>query len=123
MHYRQFEHLTPMQSPTGEIIHEFGGQAAGGLTQHSLAHIRLPVGAYSPKHYHPLAEESYYILQGVARVVIAGESQIVKAGEMVGIPAQQVHQIFNDGTEDVIFLAVCVPAWTPDCSVFLDDEG
>ena len=113
--------ITPIETQHGEIVCEYFGQAAGGTAQHSLAQIILPPLKSSLKHYHPLVEESYYILSGQGRIVIDAEEAIIKAGDAVAIPINAVHQIFNDSGEDLIFLAICAPAWTPDCSVFVDD--
>ncbi|MBZ0299613.1 MAG: cupin domain-containing protein, partial [Anaerolineae bacterium] len=88
--------------------------------QHSLAHITLPPGKASLRHYHPVVEESYFILSGQGRIVVDGEQQRVASGDAIAIPVSTVHQIVNDGAEDLVFLAVCAPPWTPDCSVFVD---
>lgn len=120
MHIKNTEATSPFTSAHGEIVREYMGNAAGGTQKHSLAHITLPQGKASLKHYHPVAEESYFILSGTGRVALGEETTPVKAGDAVAIPANVIHQIFNDGEEDLSFLAVCVPAWTPDCSVFVD---
>ena len=123
MHIRDLATIPHVISPHGEIIRELGGMSAGGLNQHSLAHITLPPGNASLKHYHPIAEESYYILSGTAEVIIEGQHHTLTAGQMVAIPSQQIHQIFNHSeTEDVSFLAVCTPPWTPDCSVIVESK-
>jgi mannose-6-phosphate isomerase-like protein (cupin superfamily) len=49
-----------------------------------------------------------------------GEVVILQPGDSVMIPPPQVHQISNAGDSDLILLAICVPAWTPDNSVYLD---
>ena len=121
MHIRSLNDIEAINSPTGEVIHELGGAAVGGLSAHSLAHIRLPKGGHAAPHYHPIAEESYYILSGTGRMVLDGQEREVSAGQMVAIPAGQIHAIYNDGAEDLVFLAVCVPPWSPDCSVFVDE--
>ncbi len=120
MHIKNLNTVTPFTSPHGEIIHEYLGSAAGGSQYHSLAQITLPPGTASVRHYHPTAEESYYILSGTGRVELNGENQNIQPGDAVAIPANTVHQIFNISDMDLIFLAVCVPAWTPQCSVMVD---
>jgi mannose-6-phosphate isomerase-like protein (cupin superfamily) len=120
MHIRNAKQVRALHSEHGEIVYELVGAAAGGTNTHSLAEIVLPPGRASLKHYHPTAEESYYILSGIARLVVDGESTVLGPGDGVVILPDQVHQILNDGDADLIFLAVCVPAWTPDNSVYLD---
>jgi mannose-6-phosphate isomerase-like protein (cupin superfamily) len=119
MHIKNTAHILPFESAHGEIVYEYMGKAAGGTAQHSLAQIILPPGKAALKHYHPAAEESYYILSGKGRVVLDGEERIMTAGDAVAIPANTVHRIFNDSKENLVFLAICAPPWTPDCSVFV----
>lgn len=120
MHIHSTGTIQPVTSPTGEIIHELMGTAAGGTQQHSLAQITLPPGRGAARHYHPVAEESYYILAGAATVTLDGETIRMNPGDAVAIPAGSIHEIHNTGEADLVFLAVCAPPWTPDCSVFLD---
>jgi len=113
---------TPVETPHGEIIRELGGRSAGALDQHSLAHITLPPGKGALKHYHPVVEESYYILSGAGRMIIDDEEATVQPGQMVAIAPGRIHQIFNtNASEPLTFMVVCVPPWTPDCSVFVED--
>ncbi len=120
MHIKNTNDIPPVTSPSGEVILEYMGKAAGGATQHSLAQITLPPGALSLRHYHPASEESYLILSGSGRVTLDGKTRTVSPGDAVAIPANVVHQIVNDSPAELVFLAVCVPPWTPDCSVFVD---
>jgi len=55
---------------------------------------------------------------GKARVIVDGETKELTQGMSVIIPPRKTHQIFNETSELLVFLAVCVPAWTPECSVF-----
>lgn len=120
MHIKNPQLVKPLESEHGEIVYEVIGNAAGGSQEYSLAQIVLPPGKASRKHYHPVAEESYYILSGTARMEVDGEAAALGVGDSVAVPPEKVHQIFNDGDENLIFLAICVPAWTPDNSVYLD---
>lgn len=120
MHIQNAKNVKALESEHGEIVYELIGAAAGGSRAYSLAQIVLPPGRASLKHFHPTAEESYYILSGVARMVIDGDTKILSPGDGVAVPPQKIHQIFNDGDGDLTFMAVCVPAWTPDNSVYLD---
>jgi mannose-6-phosphate isomerase-like protein (cupin superfamily) len=118
VHIRRKEDCKPLMSDHGEIVYELLGNAAGGSRQHSLAHIELPPGKASLPHHHPKAEESYYILSGVARLVVDGTTYRLDPGQAAVITPGMVHQIFNDGPTALHFLAVCAPAWTPTNSVY-----
>lgn len=120
MHIKNAKDIQGYGSAHGEIVRELSGNAAGGSQAHSLAQIVIPPGKASLKHYHPVAEESYYILSGSARMEVDGQSTTLGHGDAVAIAPPSVHQIFNVGEVDLVFLAVCAPAWTPDISIFLD---
>lgn len=119
MHVQNAAHMNPFESAHGEVVYEYMGNAAGGTTQHSLAQIVLPPGKAALRHYHPIVEESYYVLSGEGYIVLDGEKRIVTAGDAIAIPVNAVHQIFNHSGENLVFLAICAPPWTPDCSVFV----
>ncbi len=109
----------PIHSPWGEIVHELIGDSeqTGGARQHSLAIITIPPGKSSALHYHNTAEETYYILRGSARLVVDGQAYRLSPGQACLIQPPEQHQIFNSGDDDLEFIAVCTPAWTPDDSV------
>ena len=123
MHLKNSVDVPSFASPNGELIAETIGHTGGGSIHHSVAQITLPPGKASRLHYHPTHEESYYILAGKAELQLGDEVQNLKAGDTVLIPVDVVHQIRNLSTnrENLVFIAICVPAWTMDCSVFLDE--
>ena len=55
-------------------------------------------------------------------MLVDGQVYLLSPGQACLICPPQVHQIFNDGSIDLEFLAVCAPAWTPHDS-FLADES
>ena len=120
MHLKNALETQGIETAHGEIVREILGHTAGGTSAHSLAHITLPPGKSSLKHYHPVVEESYYVLSGQGRMLVQNEERSLKPGDTVAIPPNTVHQIVNQSDEALTFLAVCVPPWTSDCSVFVD---
>jgi mannose-6-phosphate isomerase-like protein (cupin superfamily) len=120
MHIKNAKTVDPLTSENGEIIYELIGHVAGGTAAYSLAHISIPPGKASRKHYHSIAEESYHVLSGTGRLAVDGETVLLGPGDAVAILPDQVHQIFNAGETDLVLAAICVPAWTPDNSVYLD---
>lgn len=112
----------PKTSQTGEIIYELTGlqKERGAAQKHDLAHVVIPIGKSSSKHYHPEAEETYYILQGQAKLVIINTELSVSPGDTILIHALDIHQIFSVGTVDLEFLVVCSPPWEPNNTVYVD---
>jgi len=100
----------------GENIQEVLGIQAGNFYSHSIAEITISPGGAAMPHYHKKTEESYYLLSGSANLFIKGKKLDLAAGETVLIEPGETHQILNSGEEDLVFIAVCVPAWQPDDS-------
>lgn len=116
--------VNPFESPSGERIYEMigRGEHLGDTTKHSFGHVVIPHGCSSALHYHPEAEETYYILKGNAKILIDGEEHHLSPGDAVLINPPERHQILTKGQEDLEFIVVCAPAWEPDNSVFLDEH-
>ncbi len=91
-----------------------------GHERHSVAFVRIPAGKASRLHYHPEAEESYYILRGQARIQVGENEAAVGPGDGVLIPSREPHKIWNSGDQDLEFLATWVPAWEPKNTVWLE---
>lgn len=104
----------PFTAALGELIYELVGSLpeTGGAKNHSLAHVDVPPGKLSPKHYHKIFEESYYILKGKARVTIDDREVFLSPGQTLLIMPGEVHQLFNDGPDTLELLVVCAPAWS-----------
>ena len=104
----------PLLAPLGEQIHELIGDAAalGGATKHSVAYVVVPSSKLSPRHYHKVSEETYYMLKGEAQLIIDGRQVTLQPGQACLILPGEVHQVFNHASEDLEFLAVCAPPWT-----------
>ncbi len=105
-----------IENPHGEAVQEILGIQAGEVQSHSLARVTIAPGKRSLPHYHKVSEESYLILSGKAEMVVDSKRFQLSPGEAVLIETNEVHQISNPEPEDLVFLAVCVPAWQPDDS-------
>jgi mannose-6-phosphate isomerase-like protein (cupin superfamily) len=111
----------PLLTEHGEIIYELLGREIEPRTErHSVALVHLPAGKSSLLHRHPEAEESYVILQGRGSMRLNEQTILVEAGATILIPAMVVHQITNIGDDMLEFLAICVPAWEPGNTEYLD---
>lgn len=115
---------TPFVNTTGEMVYSLIGASEfeGNAKQHSLAYVVIPPGCSSRHHYHPQAEESYYILRGQARLVLNGKAYSLSQGDAVLIEPPEHHQIFAEGDDNLEFIVACAPPWEPTNSVYLDEE-
>ena len=110
--------LNPLLNQKGESVYELIGHSvnSGQAGAHSLAVIVIPPGCSSQQHFHKLGEETYYILSGTAKMVINGQQFKLTPGQACLIQPYEHHQITNNGKENLEFIAICAPAWTPDDS-------
>jgi len=87
----------------------------------SIARARVKPGVTTKLHRLTGVTERYLILAGSAIVEINGLSQPVTPGDVVLIPPLAPQRISNVGHEDLIFLAICSPRFTPE--VYEDISG
>ena len=111
----------PLRRSSGEIVYEMIGAPAdlGGTARHSVAEIVIPPGKSSPRHYHKVAEETFYILRGNARLRVDEEEFDLSPGQACLIEPFEIHQVLSVGSEELVFLAVSSPPWVPEDSVYV----
>jgi len=101
----------PFITKDGSEIRELLAHRNSSIRNQSLAEARLPVGGATQEHYHPVAEEIYYITQGAGRIRIETELREVVAGDAIAIRPGQKHKLWNTGTEPLRLLCCCAPAY------------
>jgi len=72
------------------------------------ARVTVPPGVSVPYHQHVGNGESYFFLAGTGRYIENGVERTVKAGDSTWTPSGSSHGIENDGTEDLVFMALIV---------------
>ena len=95
----------------GSEIRELLAYRNSAIRHQSLAEARLPVNGSTQEHYHPKAEEIYYITAGAGRIWIEGETREVKVGDAIAIPPGRKHKLWNIGKESLKLLCCCAPAY------------
>ena len=87
----------------------------------SIAEARVEPGVTTRWHCLKGVVERYIILGGKGRVEVGGlPAQDVKPGDVVLIPAGSAQRIANTGAEDLVFLAICTPRFTPEAYEDID---
>lgn len=121
MDIRNLDQVPAFTTKDGSEIRELLAHRNSVIAKQSLAEARLPVGASTTPHYHPLTEEIYYITHGTGQMRIGGEVQEVGPGDAIAIPPSQTHQITNTGADVLRLLCCCAPAYEHEDTVLVED--
>jgi mannose-6-phosphate isomerase-like protein (cupin superfamily) len=111
MDIKNLDEAAPFITKDGSEIRELLAHRNSAIRNQSLAEARLPAGASTQEHFHPKAEEIYYITHGTGRMRIEGEMRAVKAGDAIAIPPGHKHKLWNTGNETLRLLCCCAPAY------------
>lgn len=95
----------------GSEIRELLAHRNSSIRNQSLAEATLPPGEATQEHYHPKAEEIYYILQGSGRLRIGAEERETGVGDAIAIPPGQKHKLWNTGDTPLVLLCCCSPCY------------
>ena len=111
MDIKNLDEMPPFITKDGSEIRELLAHRNSCIRKQSLAEARLPVGGATQEHFHPLAEEIYYITHGAGKIRIEDETSDLKAGDAVAIPPGRKHKLWNTGKETLRLLCCCAPGY------------
>lgn len=110
---------TRIPVPGGKTIDEHVGAVTTGTDHVSVAHMVAPPGWDEPAQS-PDFEEITLVLRGTLRVEHDGGVLEVRAGQsVIASPGERVR--YSTGDEGAEYVAVCLPAFTPDRARRQDD--
>src|SRR5262245_31968314 len=104
----------------GSSIRELAGIPSGNAKQQSLAEATVPPGGETFEHFHRASEEIYYFTSGAGRMRLGDDEADVCAGDAIVIPPGTPHKLFNPGTEPLVLLCCCAPAYSDEDTVLLE---
>ena len=110
----------PFRTKDGSEIRELLAHRNSAIRNQSLAEARIPVGGAPMEHYHPRAEEIYYITHGTGRMKLGHEERDVRPGDAIAIPPGQAHKLWNIGDEPLRLLCCCAPGYEHDDTVLTE---
>lgn len=111
MDVKNLNDMPPFTTKDGSEIRELLAHRNSVIRNQSLAEARLPVGGCTQEHYHPKAEEIYFITHGSGRMRIEQELREVKVGDAIAIPPGAKHKLWNTGQETLRLLCCCAPGY------------
>ena len=116
MTVRNLATQAPFTTKDGSTIRSILDRTNAPVEKQSLAEAQVPAGTATQRHYHRLAEEFYFILEGCGRIEVDGELRDVGTGDAILIPAGTWHTIA--ATEPLRFLCCCAPPYAHDDTYF-----
>lgn len=104
-HYEQVESQpVDMEGAVDCRIRWLIGKAEGAPT-FAMRQFEVGVGGHTPCHSHPY-EHEVFVLEGQGVVSEAGEHKPLRAGDVVYVQPDEVHQFLNTGDSPLKFLCL-----------------
>ncbi len=120
MEIKNLNQVAAFTTKDGSEIRELLAHRNSAIRNQSLAEARLPVGGSTQEHFHPCAEEIYFITHGTGRIRIEEELHDVQPGDAIAIPPGLKHKLWNTGAEPLRLLCCCAPAYEHDDTVITE---
>jgi mannose-6-phosphate isomerase-like protein (cupin superfamily) len=117
MEKANLEQVSSFITRDGSSIRELAGPAWSPVRNQSLAEATVPAGGETQEHYHPASEEIYYFVAGAGRMRLGDDEDSVGAGDCVVIPPGTPHKLWNTGSDALVLLCCCAPAYSDDDTV------
>ncbi|MES2569666.1 MAG: cupin domain-containing protein [Verrucomicrobiota bacterium] len=110
------EQQPPFTTKDGSTIRSILDRTNAPVANQSLAEATVPQGSATQRHFHKLAEEFYFILEGNGAMEIDGETRPVGPGDAILIPPGAWHTI--TATTPLRFLCCCAPPYSHEDTYF-----
>jgi mannose-6-phosphate isomerase-like protein (cupin superfamily) len=117
MEKANLEQLESFITADGSTIRELAGPAWTAARNQSLAEATVEPGGETAEHFHPNTEELYYFVAGRGRMRLGDEEAEVGPGDCVVIASGTKHKLLNPGTEKLVLLCCCAPAYSDQDTV------
>jgi len=105
--------IAPSEGNKPKLISEYVGLVNSGTSQVSVAHMKSPQGWVEPGQT-PEFDEYTLVLQGCLRVEHEQGVLDVRAGQAVIVHAREWVRYSTPGAGGAEYVAVCLPAFSPD---------
>jgi mannose-6-phosphate isomerase-like protein (cupin superfamily) len=123
MDIKNLNEVSAFITKDGSEIRELLAHRNSAIRNQSLAEACLPVGANTQEHFHPRAEEIYYITHGAGKIRIEHETREVRTGDAIAILPGQKHKLWNTGNETLRLLCCCAPGYEHSDTVITEGNA
>ena len=122
-HYQQVpSQAVEMEGATGCTVRWLVGQS-DGAPNFAMRQFEVEQGGFTPKHSHPY-EHEVFVLEGAGLVLEGDQEHPLKAGDVVFVKPNEIHQFRNTGPQPLKFLCLVPNSATqpsvtvvPECGV------
>ena len=121
MDVKNLNEVPAFTTKDGSEIRELLAHRNSTIANQSLAEARVPVGGCTAEHYHPVAEEIYFITHGTARMRIGDKELEVGKGDAIAIPPGSRHKLWNIGDDTLRLLCCCAPAYEHEDTILTEE--
>lgn len=105
--------LTPVEIPGVQGAHmAIMCGKEHGASNFSLRRFKVDGGGHTPRHSHDY-EHEVFILDGGGTILLEGKEHLVRAGDVILVPANEEHQFKADVVQGLSFL--CLVPGTRNC--------
>lgn len=122
MEIKNLDEVPAFTTRDGSEIRELLAHRNSEIRNQSLAEARLKVGGQTLEHYHPRAEEIYYITHGKGRMRIEGRLRNVRRGDAIAIPPGRKHKLWNTGKTTLRLLCCCAPGYEDSDTIITESR-
>jgi quercetin dioxygenase-like cupin family protein len=104
-HYEQVESKpVEMEGASGCKVRWLVGEPDGAPT-FAMRQFEVAPGGYTPRHSHPY-EHEVFVLEGRGEVIEGDQPHPLKAGDVVFVTPNEIHQFRNTGATPMKFLCL-----------------
>jgi mannose-6-phosphate isomerase-like protein (cupin superfamily) len=121
MHVSKLDDLDSFTTLDGSAIREIVGPAWTPARNQSLAEATVPAGGATTAHFHRAAEELYLFTSGRGRLRVGDDEREVRPGDCAVIPPGTIHKLWCTGSEPLVLLCCCAPAYSHEDTVLVDE--
>jgi mannose-6-phosphate isomerase-like protein (cupin superfamily) len=112
--------VEPYITRDGSTVRELLHPDLHGNSTQSLAEARIGPANATLLHRHHQSEEIYHVTAGEGVMYLGNERFPIKVGDSVCIPPGTPHRVKNTGTDDLVILCCCAPAYRHEDTELLE---
>lgn len=87
---------------------------ADGAPNFALRQFAVEPGGHTPRHSHDY-EHEVFIVSGKGTIFLDGKVNPIKSGDVIYVPAHELHQFQSDATQTESLRFLCLVPMSRDC--------